>query len=182
MSLLRQARAAADRLIVGLNSDASVGRLKGPTRPIQDADTRATVLAALASVDAVVVFDEDTPAELIAAIAPDALVKGADYAVDEVVGADIVTAAGGRGPGNAGGRLQHHQHRRQDQWRSPLILPFHLERCPMAVEIPFVRQSDPQYGVAEDVAPGLRRVLANNPSASPTMAPALISSAAARSR
>ena len=90
------ARAAADRLIVGLNSDASVGRLKGPTRPIQDADTRATVLAALASVDAVVVFDEDTPAELIAAIAPDALVKGADYAVDEVVGADIVTAAGGR--------------------------------------------------------------------------------------
>ena len=96
VSLLRQARAAADRLIVGLNSDASVGRLKGPTRPIQDADTRATVLAALASVDAVVVFDEDTPAELIAAIAPDALVKGADYAVDEVVGADIVTAAGGR--------------------------------------------------------------------------------------
>ena len=96
VSLLRQARAAADRLIVGLNSDASVGRLKGPTRPIQDSDTRATVLAALASVDAVVVFDEDTPAELIAAIAPDALVKGADYAVDEVVGADIVTAAGGR--------------------------------------------------------------------------------------
>ncbi len=96
VSLLRQARAACDRLVVGLNSDASVGRLKGPTRPVQDEDARARVLGALSDVDAVVVFEEDTPVELIRALKPDVLVKGADYTVETVVGADIVMAAGGR--------------------------------------------------------------------------------------
>jgi D-beta-D-heptose 7-phosphate kinase/D-beta-D-heptose 1-phosphate adenosyltransferase len=96
VALLRQARAACDRLVVGLNSDASVGRLKGPTRPIQSETSRAAVLSSLTSVDLVVVFDEDTPRELIAAIRPDILVKGADYRVEEVVGADLVTAYGGQ--------------------------------------------------------------------------------------
>lgn len=96
VSLLGQARAACDRLVVGLNSDASVRRLKGPTRPVQDEDARARVLGALAAVDAVVIFDDDTPLELIRALAPDVLVKGADYTVETVVGADLVQARGGR--------------------------------------------------------------------------------------
>ncbi len=96
ISLLRQAREACDRLIVGLNSDASAQRLKGKGRPIQGEAARADVLAGLASVDLVVVFGQDTPARLIEAIKPDVLVKGADYTVEEVVGADIVTAYGGR--------------------------------------------------------------------------------------
>ncbi|MDB5406839.1 MAG: hldE [Rhodospirillales bacterium] len=96
VALLRQARAACDRLVVGVNSDASVGRLKGPTRPIQSEAARAAVLSSLTSVDLVVIFDEDTPRELIAAIRPDALVKGADYRVEEVVGADIVQSYGGQ--------------------------------------------------------------------------------------
>jgi D-beta-D-heptose 7-phosphate kinase/D-beta-D-heptose 1-phosphate adenosyltransferase len=87
VSLLRQARAACDRLVVGVNSDASVRRLKGKDRPIQDEAARATVLASLASVDAVVVFGEDTPIELIRGLKPDLLVKGADYTLDKVVGA-----------------------------------------------------------------------------------------------
>jgi len=96
VSLLSQARAAVDRLVVGLNSDGSVARLKGPGRPVQGETARALVLASLQSVDMVVVFDEDTPIELIRAIRPDVLVKGADYTVATVVGADVVQAYGGK--------------------------------------------------------------------------------------
>lgn len=96
VSLLDQARSQCDRLVVGLNSDASVKRLKGPTRPVQSETSRGTVLASLAAVDLVVIFDEDTPLELITAIRPDVLVKGADYRIDQVVGGDLVIAAGGR--------------------------------------------------------------------------------------
>jgi len=96
LSLLRQARAACDRLVVGLNSDASVRRLKGPTRPVSDQLARATVLSAVSDVDAVTIFDEDTPIALIEAIRPDVLVKGADYTVGQIVGADFVMAQGGQ--------------------------------------------------------------------------------------
>jgi D-beta-D-heptose 7-phosphate kinase/D-beta-D-heptose 1-phosphate adenosyltransferase len=96
ISLLAQARRACDRLIVGLNSDASVRRLKGETRPVQDQTARAAVLAALEDVDAVVIFDEDTPQEIIHRLAPDVLVKGADYTIETVVGAEFVIARGGR--------------------------------------------------------------------------------------
>jgi len=96
VSLLAQARGASDRLIVGLNSDASVERLKGEDRPIQNEAARATVLASLQSVDMCVIFDEDTPLELIGALKPDVLVKGADYAMDQVVGAEEVKSWGGR--------------------------------------------------------------------------------------
>src|SRR5271167_398248 len=94
--LLGQARAACDRLVVALNTDASVKRLKGPERPIQSETARATVMSSLASVDLVVLFAEDTPLSLIEAIRPDVLVKGADYRPDEVVGADIIRRCGGR--------------------------------------------------------------------------------------
>ena len=90
------AKAACDRLIVGLNSDASVTRLKGPDRPIQAESARAQVLASLASIDVVVTFDEDTPIALLEALRPDLLVKGADYSVDQVVGADLVRRHGGK--------------------------------------------------------------------------------------
>ncbi len=93
--LLREARARCDRLIVALNTDASVQRLKGPTRPLQNETARATVMASLAPVDLVVLFDEDTPLELIKALRPDVLVKGADYSIDQVVGADLVQSWGG---------------------------------------------------------------------------------------
>jgi len=96
VALLVAARAEGDALVVGLNSDASVRRIKGPERPLNRERDRAYVLGALACVDAVVLFDEDTPARLIAALEPDVLVKGADYAPDEIVGADVVTARGGR--------------------------------------------------------------------------------------
>jgi D-beta-D-heptose 7-phosphate kinase/D-beta-D-heptose 1-phosphate adenosyltransferase len=96
VSLLDQAKAQCDRLVVGLNSDASVKRLKGDNRPVQTESSRGTVLASLAAVDLVVIFDEDTPLELIRALRPDVLVKGADYAVDQVVGGDLVTGWGGR--------------------------------------------------------------------------------------
>ena len=92
---LNQARAEGDVLIVGLNADRSVRRLKGPDRPILPAGERAEILAALSPVDAVVVFDEDTPAELIAALAPDVLVKGADWPADGIVGREVVEARGG---------------------------------------------------------------------------------------
>jgi D-beta-D-heptose 7-phosphate kinase/D-beta-D-heptose 1-phosphate adenosyltransferase len=94
--LLRQASALGDFLVVGLNSDASVRRLKGPDRPINDEDARAEVLGALECVDAVTVFEEDTPQELIGAILPDVLVKGGDYRPEEVVGREEVEASGGR--------------------------------------------------------------------------------------
>lgn len=90
------ARALGDALVVGLNSDASVRRLKGPGRPIVPEADRACLLAALACVDAVIVFDDDTPRALIAALLPDVLVKGGDYEVSEVVGREEVEAAGGR--------------------------------------------------------------------------------------
>ena len=95
LSLLTQAKAACDRLVVGLNSDASAARLKGPRRPVQGETARAAVLASLAAVDLVVIFETDTPIELIRAIRPAVLVKGADYTIEGVVGADVVTAAGG---------------------------------------------------------------------------------------
>lgn len=94
--LLAAARAQCDRLVVGLNSDASVQRLKGPDRPVQSEAARATVMASMAAADLVVLFAEDTPERLIRAILPDVLIKGADYTIDQVVGADIVQAAGGR--------------------------------------------------------------------------------------
>jgi D-beta-D-heptose 7-phosphate kinase/D-beta-D-heptose 1-phosphate adenosyltransferase len=94
--LLGQARAACDRLVVALNTDASVKRLKGPERPIQSEAARATVMSSLASVDLVVLFSEDTPLSLIEAIRPDVLVKGADYRPDQVVGADIIRRSGGK--------------------------------------------------------------------------------------
>ena len=94
--LLTEARAACDRLIVALNTDASVKRLKGPTRPVQTETARATVMASLSPVDLVVLFDQETPLELIRALRPDVLVKGADYTVDQVVGGDLVHGWGGR--------------------------------------------------------------------------------------
>jgi D-beta-D-heptose 7-phosphate kinase/D-beta-D-heptose 1-phosphate adenosyltransferase len=94
--LLGQARAACDRLIVGLNTDASVKRLKGPERPIQNEVARATVMASIGAVDLVVLFGEDTPLAMIETLKPDVLVKGADYTVDQVVGADVVQSYGGR--------------------------------------------------------------------------------------
>ncbi|HEY6432368.1 MAG TPA: D-glycero-beta-D-manno-heptose-7-phosphate kinase [Acetobacteraceae bacterium] len=94
--LLEQARAACDRLVVGLNSDASVRRLKGDGRPVQQEAARAAVLASLGCVDLVCLFDEDTPEALLREIRPDVLVKGADYAIDEVVGADLVRGWGGK--------------------------------------------------------------------------------------
>jgi rfaE bifunctional protein nucleotidyltransferase chain/domain len=93
---LQEARALGDLLIVGLNADESVRRNKGPTRPINPEAERAEVLAALASVDAVAVFSEDTPAEIIRLVQPDILVKGADWAADAIVGRDTVEARGGR--------------------------------------------------------------------------------------
>lgn len=93
--LMAAARSACDRLVVGLNSDSSVARLKGAGRPIQDVTSRADVLAALEAVDLVVVFEEDTPLELIAQVRPAVLVKGGDYTRKEVVGWDIVEADGG---------------------------------------------------------------------------------------
>jgi D-beta-D-heptose 7-phosphate kinase/D-beta-D-heptose 1-phosphate adenosyltransferase len=95
ISVLRKARAACDRLIVAINADASVRRLKGPSRPIQTEMARAIVMASVEVVDAVTLFDEDTPLELIEAIRPDVLIKGADYRLDEVVGADLVRSYGG---------------------------------------------------------------------------------------
>lgn len=95
VALLSKSRAACDRLVVGLNSDDSVRRLKGETRPVQNEASRASVLASLASVDMVIIFGEDTPVRLIEGIKPDILAKGADYTIDQVVGADIVRASGG---------------------------------------------------------------------------------------
>ena len=92
---LMEANALGDILVVGLNSDDSVRRLKGPSRPINGEKERAFVLAALSCVDYVVVFEEDTPKELIETVRPDVLVKGGDYALDQIVGADYVTRNGG---------------------------------------------------------------------------------------
>jgi D-beta-D-heptose 7-phosphate kinase/D-beta-D-heptose 1-phosphate adenosyltransferase len=94
--LLTAARAAADALVVALNTDASVRRLKGAARPLVPEDERAELLAALEAVDRVVLFDEDTPREAILALTPDVLVKGADWAEDAIVGASEVKGWGGR--------------------------------------------------------------------------------------
>lgn len=96
VSYLEKARSAGDCLVVGLNSDASVQRLKGPTRPVNDQEHRARVLAALGCVDFVVLFEDDTPIEPITELLPDVLVKGADWEEDQIVGAKEVKAAGGR--------------------------------------------------------------------------------------
>jgi len=93
---LDAARRLGSALVVGVNSDASVRRLKGPERPLNPLEDRMHVLAALECVDAVTPFDEDTPLELIRALLPDSLVKGGDYTPDTVVGRDVVEAAGGR--------------------------------------------------------------------------------------
>lgn len=92
---LMEAKALGDILVVGLNSDDSVRRLKGPSRPINGEKERAFVLAALSCIDYVIVFEEDTPKELIETVRPDVLVKGGDYALDQIVGADFVTRNGG---------------------------------------------------------------------------------------
>lgn len=94
--LLSQAAALGDVLVVGLNSDSSVKNLKGKHRPLQNEHTRASVLASLFYVDAVVLFPEPTPLELIQAITPDILVKGGDYSIDKIVGADWVQQQGGK--------------------------------------------------------------------------------------
>lgn len=93
---LSQAAREADYLVVGVNSDASTKRLKGPTRPVNDEQSRALLLASLLMVDLVIIFEEDTPLELITAVEPDVLVKGGDYTEDQIVGAKEVKAAGGK--------------------------------------------------------------------------------------
>jgi D-beta-D-heptose 7-phosphate kinase/D-beta-D-heptose 1-phosphate adenosyltransferase len=96
VDVLVAARSLGDALVVGVNTDASVRQLKGPARPVRGERDRAYVLAALEAVDAVVLFDEDTPLEMIRALMPDVLVKGGDYSMDSVVGAPEVLARGGR--------------------------------------------------------------------------------------
>ena len=93
---LEEARALGDRLVVGVNSDASVRRLKGPSRPIVGEQDRVALVRALACVDLVVLFDDDTPQRLIEAVKPDVLVKGADYAPEAIVGREFVESHGGR--------------------------------------------------------------------------------------
>ena len=96
LTSLSQASAEADILVVALNADASVKKLKGPNRPVNDQQSRALLLAALLMVDAVVIFEEDTPLNLVNFILPDVLVKGGDYKLEEIVGAKEVIANGGR--------------------------------------------------------------------------------------
>ena len=95
ISYLAMAAELGDKLIIGLNSDSSVKRLKGEDRPVNSQESRATLLSAFFFIDAVVVFDEDTPLNLIKALLPDILVKGADYLVENIVGANEVIANGG---------------------------------------------------------------------------------------
>jgi len=96
IEVLDMARREGAALVVGLNSDDSVKRLKGPARPVRNTAERAVVLAGLEAVDAVVVFDEDTPFALVQRLQPDVIVKGGDYSPETIVGADVVTARGGR--------------------------------------------------------------------------------------
>ena len=95
ITYMAKAAELGDKLIIGLNADVSVKRLKGDDRPVNDQNSRALLLAALFFVDAVVLFEEDTPQQLIAALLPDILVKGADYAIENIVGAKEVIANGG---------------------------------------------------------------------------------------
>lgn len=92
---LEEARALGDRLVVGINTDASVRRLKGPSRPVVALEDRAGLLRALSCVDLVIAFDDDTPLRLIEAVQPDVLVKGADYAIADIVGREVVESRGG---------------------------------------------------------------------------------------
>jgi D-glycero-beta-D-manno-heptose 1-phosphate adenylyltransferase len=92
---LEKARQLGDKLILGLNSDASMRRLKGPSRPLQDEMSRSRIMASLLFIDAVVIFDEDTPYELIRQVSPDILVKGDDYTIQTIVGHDLVLQRGG---------------------------------------------------------------------------------------
>lgn len=92
---LAKAASIGDKFVIGLNTDNSVQKLKGKTRPIQDEKSRAFILSALGFVDAVVFFNEDTPFELISSLKPDVLVKGADYKIEQVVGADVIIKNGG---------------------------------------------------------------------------------------
>lgn len=93
---LEKARTLGDRLVIGLNTDDSVSRFKGPERPLQDQHSRARILAALQFVDLVVFFNEDTPLNLISELVPNVLVKGSDYLAENIVGADVVKKAGGK--------------------------------------------------------------------------------------
>jgi len=95
ITYMAKAAELGDKLIIGLNSDASVKRIKGESRPVNDQNSRAVLLAALFFVDALIVFEEDTPHRLITALLPDILVKGADYAIDDIVGGEEVIANGG---------------------------------------------------------------------------------------
>lgn len=95
VELLAQCRELGDHVVLGLNSDASTRRLKGPQRPINDQLSRAIVLAGLSFVDAIIIFEEDTPLEMITQIHPDVLVKGGDYKASEIIGADFVKNNGG---------------------------------------------------------------------------------------
>jgi len=140
---LETAKAACDRLIVGLNSDVSVQRLKGPARPIVRQDDRAHVIAAVAAVDAVVIFDEDTPESLICEVRPDALIKGGDYDPRTLVGADFVRGHGGRVivsdliPDRSTTRLLDTVQR-----VSPSFLPLHTDQGSMAEFAEFRRRRD----------------------------------------
>ena len=96
ISLLHCAKNECDKLVVGLNSDSSVAKLKGKDRPIQKENARATVLLALEDVDVVIIFNEETPIKLIELIKPDVLIKGGDYKIDEIVGAEFIQQNGGR--------------------------------------------------------------------------------------
>jgi rfaE bifunctional protein nucleotidyltransferase chain/domain len=96
IAYLSKARSLGDKLIIGINSDNSVNRLKGKGRPIQDEISRAIVISALEMVDAVVIFEEDNPFELIKAIVPDVLVKGGDWEIQDIIGSDIVLKNGGK--------------------------------------------------------------------------------------
>ena len=93
---LEKARGLGDKLILGLNTDDSVSRFKGPDRPIQDENSRARILAAFQFIDLVVFFNDDTPLDLISALVPDILVKGSDYLAENIVGADVVIRHGGQ--------------------------------------------------------------------------------------
>ncbi|MFT2010406.1 D-glycero-beta-D-manno-heptose 1-phosphate adenylyltransferase [Pontibacter sp. 13R65] len=92
---LEKARQLGDKMVLGLNTDASICRIKGPSRPLQDEMSRARVMASLLFIDAVVLFDDDTPLKLIEAVQPDILVKGDDYSVENIVGHEVVIARGG---------------------------------------------------------------------------------------
>lgn len=95
ITYLAKAAALGNALVIGLNTDASVKRLKGPSRPLQDEETRALILASLSFVTAVVLFDEDTPYDLIKRVQPDVLVKGGEYKIEDIVGYDVVKGKGG---------------------------------------------------------------------------------------